>query len=111
MPRIARSHTFDFSLQETKIGLVNADETLLPVSGALHHLAHFLRLLLVRQRTDAITGDDVLEDGELGQERKLPDEGIILDWLRMGRGGNLRQGKRVQTSKQAQLSRRSEASL
>ena len=79
--------TFDFRLETAQVRLIDTDEALLPVAGALHHLAYLLRFLLVCESTDAIAGDNVLKYSELGQEGELPDEGVIGHgfWVR-GRG-------------------------
>ena len=80
--------------------LIYANETLLPVTRALDHLADLLRLLLIRERTDPVTRNDVLENGELGEKSQFANQRVVRDRVGMGGCRDLGQGKRVKAAKE-----------
>lgn len=86
--------TFDLGVQHLQIILIVAHEPLLELACPHYHLADFLRLFFIGQRTYSVSWNDVFEYCKLGEKCELADDEIVGDRFRVvgRRDGRKREG-------------------
>lgn len=81
-----RERTLDLLLEHLEVASVRSNESSLSVSLSSNVVSDLLRLLLLGELSDSVAGDEVLEDGEEGDDGESSDARRVGDSFQVGVG-------------------------